>query len=270
MSSFRPALLALSTVAAIGFSLSSAAAATQVLGLVASNGAPTPLVCADGRCSAQFSSFCLQQSRPAPSRGDDYAVAAGGRLTLIARTVAGQTLRIPANDLLQVHSFIGFTSVEISLPKAKLAELGASAVAVDVGPAVSLVPLATADDRNPQTDDELALATGPMRLAATPMFEAPGTASDAARIATVLINALPAKGLESAEDRNELWVAMVDSPAVTGATPGGREAAAQMYEACKIAVESHSAFSMRNCLELRHADLLAETNHEFWKDTVGY
>ena len=51
---------------------------------------------------------------------------------------------------------------------------------------------------------------------------------------------------------------------------GGRDAAEQMYEACKIAVESRSAYSMRNCLELRHADLLAETNHQFWKDTVGY
>ena len=63
---------------------------------------------------------------------------------------------------------------------------------------------------------------------------------------------------------------MRDDPAVTGATAGGRDAAEQMYEACKIAVESRSAYSMRNCLELRHADLLAETNHQFWKDTVGY
>jgi len=270
MSSFRPALLALSAVAAIGLPLSGATAATQVLGLVASDGAPTPLTCSGGQCSAQFSTFCLQQSRPAPSRGDDYTVAAGGQLTLIARTGAGQTLRIPANGLLQIESVIGFTSVEIGLPKAKLAELGASEVAVEVGPAVSLLPLAAADDRNPQTEDELALATGPMRRAATAMFESPGTASDAARIATVLINALPAKDSESPEQRNGLWVAMLGSPAIVNATAGGREAAEQMYEACKIAIDSHSAYSLRNCLELRHADLLAETNHQFWKDSVGY
>jgi hypothetical protein len=43
-----------------------------------------------------------------------------------------------------------------------------------------------------------------------------------------------------------------------------------MYEACMISVESHSSYSMRNCLELRHADLQAETNHNVWKDSVGY
>jgi hypothetical protein len=268
--SFRSALFALSAIATIAIPVSGASAASQVLGLVASNGTPTPLNCADGQCSAQFSTFCLQQSRPAPSRGDGYGVAAGGSLTLIARNAAGQTLRLPANDALEIHSLIGFTSVEISLPKAKLVELGATAVAVEVGPAVSLVPIATADDPNPQTDDELALATGPMRLAGAPLFELPGTTSDAARIATVLINALPPGRAESAQDRNGLWVAMRDDPAVTGATAGGRDAAEQMYEACKIAVESRSAYSMRNCLELRHADLLAETNHQFWKDTVGY
>jgi hypothetical protein len=262
--SFRTALFALSAIAAVGIPASGASAASQVLGLVASNGAATPLTCVDGQCSAQFSTFCLQQNRPAPSRGDGYSVADGGSLTLVARNAAGQTLRLPANDALEIHSLIGFTSVEISLPKAKLAELGATEVALEVG------PVATAGDPNPQTEDEISLATGPMRLAATPMFESPGTASDAARIATVLINALPAKGAESADDRNHLWVAKLDNPAVVGATSAGRDAAEQMYEACKISVESHSAYSMRNCLELRHADLLAETNHKFWKDTVGY
>jgi hypothetical protein len=268
--SFRSALFALGAVAAVGMPASGASAASQVLGLVASNGVPTPLTCVDGRCTAQFSTFCLQQSRPAPSRGDDYTVAPGGSLTLVARTAAGQTLRIPANDTLRINSLIGFTSVEISLPKARLAELGATEVAVEVGPAVSLVPVAAAGDPNPQSEDELALATGPMRLAATPMFESPGTASDAARITTVLINALPAGGAESADVRNGLWLAMLGNPALTGATAGGRAAAERMYESCKISVESHSSYSMRNCLELRHADLLAETNHKFWKDSVGY
>ena len=268
--SFRSALFALSALAAIGMPAAAASAASQVLGLVASNGAPTPLTCIDGQCSAQFSTFCLQQNRPAPSRGDDYAVAAGGNLTLVARNAAGQTVRLPANEMLQIHSLIGFTSVEISLPKAKLAELGVTDLAVEVGPATSLLPIVTSGDPNPQTEDEIALATGPMRLAATPMFESPGTASDAARITTVLINALPPAGAESADARNGLWVAMLDNPAMTGATAEGRETAEQMYEACKISVESHSAYSLRNCLELRHADLLAETNHKFWKDNVGY
>ena len=257
-------------IAAIAIPVSGASAASQVLGLVASNGTPTPLNCADGQCSAQFSTFCLQQSRPAPSRGDGYGVGGRRQPDLIARSTARPDAPPPGQRRWRSTSLIGFTSVEISLPKAKLAELAPPQWRSRSRPAVSLVPIAAADDPNPQTDDELALATGPMRLAGAPLFELPGTTSDAARIATVLINALPPGRAESAQDRDGLWVAMRDDPAVTGATAGGRDAAEQMYEACKIAVESRSAYSMRNCLELRHADLLAETNHQFWKDTVGY
>jgi hypothetical protein len=54
------------------------------------------------------------------------------------------------------------------------------------------------------------------------------------------------------------------------ATPDGIETAEHLYEACKISVESRSTYSMRSCLELRHADLLAEANHKFWKDSAGY
>lgn len=268
--SVRSTLFALTAIAATAIPVAGASAATQVLGLVASNGAPTPLACVDGQCSAQFSSFCLQQNRPSPSRGADYAVAAGGSLTLVARTAAGQTLRVPAGDLLRIQSRVGFTSVEIGLPEAKLAQLGVTAVAVDVGSAVSLIPVATASDPNPQTDDELALATGPMRRVAAALFEAPGTGSDAARITALLINALPTRGSESVEDRKGLWVAMLDNPLVRGATAGGRVAAEQIYAGCRIAVESRSAFSLRSCLELRHADLMVETNRKFWKDTAGY
>jgi hypothetical protein len=268
--SVRSTLFALTAIAATAVPAAGASAATQVLGLVASNGSPTPLICVDGQCSAQFSSFCLQQSRPAPSRGDHYAVAAGGSVTLVARTAAGQTHRIPASDLLRIQSRVGFTSVEISLPQAKLAQLGVTAVAVEVGSAVSLVPVAAANDPNPQTDDELALATGPMRRVAAALFEAPGNSSDAARITALLINALPARGSENLEDRNRLWVATLDDPIVRGATAGGRQAAEQIYAGCRIAVESHSTSSLRSCLELRHADLMVETNRKFWKDTAGY
>jgi hypothetical protein len=125
-------------------------------------------------------------------------------------------------------------------------------------------------DPNPQEADEIALATGPMRLVASRSFEIPGRASDAARITSLLINALPQDGSETGEAREGLWMAMLDQPAVTTATPDGIDAAASIYEACKISVQSRSTYSMRNCLELRHADLLAETNHKFWRDNAGY
>lgn len=268
--SVRSALFAASAAAAFAFSGSSALAAPQVLGLVAGNGVPTPLTCDGFACSAHFSAFCLQQNRPAPARGDSYTVAPGGELTLVVTTAGGKTLRLPGHEHLTIQSDIGFTSVTVALPQAELAELGASAVAVEVGPTVSLLPVTTAGDPNPQEADEIALATGPMRLAASRSFEVPGRASDAARITSLLINALPQDGSETSEARDGLWVAMLDRPAVATATPDGVDAAARIYEGCKISVESRSTYSMRNCLELRHADLLAETNHEFWRDSAGY
>jgi hypothetical protein len=268
--SVRLALFAAGAVAVVAFATPGAVAAPQVLGLVASNGVPTPLTCDGIVCSAHFSSFCLQQNRPAPGHGDRYTIAPGSELTLVVTTADGKTLRLPGREHLTVESEIGFTSVSVRLPQAKLAELGASAAAVEVGPTASLLPVATAGDPNPQAADEIALATGPMRLAASRTFEVPGRASDAARITSLLINALPADGTESREARDELWVATLETPALATATLEGIDAAARMFESCMISVESRSTYSMRNCLELRHADLLAETNHKFWRDNAGY
>ncbi len=253
----------------LGFSGGAALAAPQVLGLVASNGVPTPLTCIGNECSAHFSAFCLQEHRPVPSHGHRYTVAPGATMTLVAVTADGRTLRLPG-DALQFSSLIGFTSVKVSLPRQELADLGVTAVAVEVGPTVSLLPDSIAGDMQPQLPDEIATATGPMRLAAWHSFEQPGPSSDAARITSVLINALPADRPETAEQRDRLWLAQLSNPVVAAATPDGLAKAQSIYEGCKISVESKSIFALRNCLELRHADLQAESNHRFWRDTVGY
>jgi hypothetical protein len=264
-------LIATGFAAVLALPAADAWAATQVLGLVASNGAPTELNCQGTTCRAHFSAFCLQQDRPAPSHGDRYQLAPTGDLTLIATTADGRRLRLPGGAYLEINSEIGFTSVEISLSKAKLAALGATAVAVEVGPDVSLLPMALAGDPNPQSADEIALATGPMRQVAAKTFEQPGAESDAARIASLMINALPDdEQEENAALRNGLWQVAVNDKVIAAATPAGVTMAQQMYGACRLAVESRSMFSMRNCLELRHADLLATANHKFWRDAAGY
>ena len=53
---FRALLLALPLL--IG-TATAVQAAPQILGIVASNGLPTPLHCADGYCGAYLASFCL-------------------------------------------------------------------------------------------------------------------------------------------------------------------------------------------------------------------
>ena len=248
---------------------SAAEAAPQVLGLVASNGSPTPLICKGAECSAHLSAFCLQEARDAPSSGTSYAPATGGTVTLVATTADGRTLRLPGQDHLDFRSLIGFTSVRVSLQQETLAALGAVEAAVEVGPAVSLLPVTLARDPNPQTAAEVALATGPIRQAASRMFEAPGTASDAARITSLFINALPPGELETQTTRDGLWQAKAADPTITGATADGIAMAQRIYDACRGAVDSRSANSLRSCLELRHAELMGRTNHKFWESVGG-
>ena len=87
-----------------------------------------------------------------------------------------------------------------------------------------------------------------MRELAADRFDANNAASDAARIASVFINALPQSGQENARTRGELWMAKANEPALANATPEGLAMAKDMYKACQISVEARSSYSMRNCL----------------------
>jgi hypothetical protein len=262
--------IGLAAMVAATFFAGSAAAAPQVLGLVASNGVPTPLTCHGTECAAHFSSFCLQEARPAPSQGQPYTVAEGGQLTLVARTADGRTLRLPGNDQFAIRTLIGFTSVRISVPAAALSALGAVSASVEVGPSVSLIPAEASNDPDPQMAEEIALAVGPMRAAAARAFEAPGASSDAARVASLLINALPTDRDAEEKARAGLWERTVAPAVLASLTPEGRIAAERVYQGCRISVESRSVFTMRSCLELRHADLMAAANQKFWEESGGY
>lgn len=263
-------LIAAALTAGLFLPSNGAQAASQILGIVASNGTPTPLVCDEVSCGALFSAFCLQEARPAPFAGQDYSVAPGGSMTLIASTASGEAIRLPAQDYVRITSRIGFTSVHVEVPLATMAELGATDLRIEVGPSVSLLPVATAGDVDPQTADEIEYATTVMRDVAAKRFDTHNAASDAARIASVFINTLPARGQESARTRGTLWAAMASDPVLTKATPEGLAMAQDMYRSCQISVEARSTYSMRYCLELRHADLQAISNHQFWKDTAAY
>ena len=273
---YLAAALACSSVA-VALWTSPATAAPQVLGLVADNGFPTPLICDGYECSAQFSSFCLQEGRSSPSTGTAYVPGPEGEIVLVASAPDGRELRLPAAGTLRIATMIGFTSVAMSLPQSERDHIAgtlgvapqALRLAVAVAPSVSLVPAPVANDPDPQTDAELALATGPLRDLAQTLFEAPGVSSDAARIATLLINSLPQRGRETAADRNELFEQIAALPAVGALSPAGIERAHGLFAECRISVESSSMFSMRECLRLRHADLMVNTNRQCWTAAGG-
>ncbi|MFM9844200.1 MAG: hypothetical protein ACKVOI_14640 [Dongiaceae bacterium] len=272
--SMRPLVTHSLTAAALLLGLSlppgDAQAASQILGIVASNGTATPLICGGGECGAHFSAFCLQEARPAPVAGQSYILAAGSGMMLIATSASGQATRLPAADYVKITSQIGFTSVHISVPQSVMTELGAATLQIEVGANVSVLPADVAGDVQPQTADEIRYATTVMREVAARRFDSRNASSDAARIASVFINALPLSGQENAQTRGDLWMAKANEPALANATPEGLALAEDMYRACQISVEARSSYSMRYCLELRHADLQATSNHAFWKDTAAY
>ena len=139
-------------------------------------------------------------------------------------------------------------------------------MAVEVGPA-SLVPVATAGDPDPQTGDELALATGP--CGRRQAFDSRHRQRRRAHRHGPHQRAAARRAGERGR-RNGLWVAMLDNPAVTGATAGGRDAAEQMYEACKIALERIPPTPCGTAWSCATPTCWPRPNHKFWKDTVGY
>jgi len=250
--------------------LSGAAAAPQILGLVASNDAPISLNCAEGECSAYLSAFCLQETRTAPARGTAYRPAPQSEIALLIETADGRTVRL-ATDLLRFSTLIGFTSVRASLPASVVADIqrryGTARVLLKIGRGASLLPVENAGDRNPQTAEEIALATGPMRSAAERLFETSGPSSDAARITSRLINELPEATPAQIAAADRFW--SENATALAAANAEGRAEADRIYRGCRVSIESLSLASLKNCLELRHADLMATTNHRFWQEAGG-
>ena len=260
--------LAAASVLAVGLAALPAAAAPQVLGLVAS-AMPTPFACDATGCHAELSSFCLQQPRSNPAPDTAYLPAAGAEIFLVGTDLEGAAVKIPAAPYLRFTSARGFTAVDVELPAEILRDLGLTQVAVMVGEDASLVPTAEADDPDPQTADEIITATGPIRDAAEEFFDAPGESSDAIRMTSAMINALPAQGRNPADGDGRL-LATASASQGAAADPSGIALARSIHAACIAKVDvSHHVFSMRDCLENSHDRLVVDTNLQFWESLGG-
>jgi hypothetical protein len=261
---FRALLLALPLLAGTAAAVQ---AAPQILGIVASNGLPTPLHCADGYCSAYLASFCLQESRYAPNKGSEYRLAPGGRLTIIASLGDGRSLRLPAEDLLTIRTRSGFTSLWLSIPESRLKALGVSTAAVEVGPKTTVLPLAYAGDPRPQSADEVATAAGPLRQIAAETFDRPGEAADTARLIELVINRLPDRSQPSSVTIASLWGEVAASARQSGMAPGSIEATAGVIAECQGS--AGTGFAGGVCLEMRQAELMTNLNRRFWDQAAG-
>jgi hypothetical protein len=265
-------LIAAAAIALFAFTMGHAEAAPQILGLVASDGLPTPMRCRDGACTALLASFCLQQARDAPADGQDYTPGPAGGLTLIAARPDGSRLVLPANDLLTVRLYSGLSLVQVGLPVAQLASLGvpfgaADAISVNVEANPTILPVAAANDPDPQTPQEIALATGPLRRLAAETFDTSANMPDTGKLLGLLINALPAEADPQPIALNGLLRRIVAS------VGPGRLSAETLAETEQIVKNCQqfppTSLAQGFCLQNLQRGLLSTLNEEYWAAVGG-
>ncbi len=238
-----------------------ASAAPQALGLVATD-APVPLKCLGDDCTAQFSAFCLQNAREIPAPGVAYRPVGDG-FTLLAIARDGTTRRLPGTTHLTITTARSMTAVEIGISRRAL---GAARAAVEVGPKVSLIPVPVAGDPAPQSPEELAAATGPLRAAGDRLIDNAGAVADAVRLTSTMINALPERGRVGADVRERLWR---ETAAQRNAGSEGLARAAEVYGTCRRLVDEGRIFSLRRCLEREHDGMMLRLNLRYWQAIAG-
>jgi hypothetical protein len=246
--------------------LRGAVAAPQVLGLVAT-AEPMALDCAGGICSAEFSSFCLQDNRVPPRPGTAYSVARGEGLILVVTAADGSQRRLPAAGLVRVTSARAYMAVTLSLDEGRLKALGVTGAAITVGQQVSLVPVPEPGDPWPLTEDDIASATGPLRAGAANIFDRGGELPVAARITNRLINGASSDQPLGPQARDDLWRRAVGADPADAADPGIRTAAG-IFMRCQGLAADGTFTTLRRCLEIQHDALMIETNGEYWQ-TLG-
>lgn len=255
-------ILALAAFAVAGWP-SGAQAAYQIMALVASNGTVT-LTCGRGECAAEFSSFCLQPDRASPPKGVQYFAIGGEGVTIVGTAADGGTVSMAATDDVRFTALRGHNAVRISVPVAMLTRLGLESVAIVVGEGVSLVPEPIVGDPNPQTEQDIAIATGPVRALGTRVVDRGGDTTVAARLTNDFINALPERGRASPDARDGLWNDVRGAHSRPAMTPATEGAMRRGFDHCRTMSAGGSFITMRQCLGSMHDRFMGEPNNKFW------
>ena len=233
-----------------------AAAAPQILALVAANQA-VPLTCQAGECSAEFTAICLQEWRSSPVAGRRYLAEGGEGIRVTARTRQGATVEFPVTAL-AITAARGHSAVKMAVPGEFLYSRGIAEVAITVGANVSLVPEPVPGDENPQTAQDIAVAIGPLRLAATRMQAQGENHVTASAVLNRLVNALPPMGRTTEAQRAGVWAKTMGQT-----TPPGADLARQTLQRCQdLTMASYG--SLRQCLGSFHDIFIGRLNNDYW------
>jgi hypothetical protein len=149
--------------------------------------------------------------------------------------------------------------------------LGLTGLAVEVAKDASLIPVEAPGDRDAQSADEIALATGAHRRQGESFFDDSGESADAIRLTNLMVNQLPRSGRQATDTDGRVLTAALASDAGGAAVPAGLDLTRSIYATCQTKVDvTHHVDSMRSCLEGSHDRLVINTNVDFWKSLASY
>ncbi len=237
-------------------------AAPQMLGVFATGPNPTPLRCADGICSAEFSAFCLQQRRDAPLDGTAYMSMDPSKFQLAVRSADGQMRTVQAEGL-TIRSARNYAAVHISIPESTVQRLGGVGAALHVAAHTTVEPVPVTNDPMPITDRERHLVAGVHREIGERYVEKAGKLSDSAKAAMTMINALPTDTTALSPDAQAktAWSA-VDPADIDANSRGFLE---QRVDACTtLARSAWFKGGVGTCLKSFHDSFVSTLNGDYW------
>lgn len=242
-------------------SLAAAHAAPQVLGVVAS-AQPTTLFCAKGECTAQLTAFCLTEHLASPSRNTPYQAHNPQVVKVTGHRADGTKLTLDVADALRFSSARGHLAVKVSLPQAVMRQHALASITITVEDGLSLVPEPRANDPKPLTQTDIALATGPLRAAATRIVDHAGTPVEAAQLTTLVINALPARGRATDAERTAVWDKTI-AGLNTVENKDSMTLVSQAHDQCQTVTRAGFT-SLRQCLSSAHDGFMGRLNKKYW------
>lgn len=253
-----------------------AEAAPQVLAALTLGDSGEPFICdAAGVCRAEFSTYCLQKDRKAPSTGRAYAPAGPEHFHLVVIAADGSERRLAAGQHVRFMSARGFVAARALLDAETVRELGGTSARLQIAAGAALVPVPEAGDDEPLTEQEIAYARDSLRKRGEALVDAMPEAGAAALLSRLSATIEP-RDPATPERLEQLWQDVIERINGSGgqgrlpAVAPAREKARELYEWCQRRSSYHSMGGIKSCLEFRHDDAIQRLNKDYWEGRPGY
>jgi len=250
------------SVFALSLMTSTAWTAPQILA-VASTDFPLPIICEKGECSAELTTICLQEHRASPQKGQEYYVHEDRKFTITLTSHSGGEVDL-SNFPLKIQTARGHSSLRVSFKQRHLRELEDGTLQISVPMHISAIPVPYPNDKNPQTEGDIFLATGPLRTVSDRLVDKNTGRADAARLINQAINKLPRLGRSEPVERKAAERYFQALTSSSGYSDKAVKIASKAVKQCFY--ETQVGFiSFRQCLGSTHDRVIGKLNTKYWK-----